>query len=106
MKQTLKARRLQHTAEGLAGSLRALGVGTQPSFWNSLFKVQCPTLLLVGQRDAKFSKIAQRMAQQMPQCWVRAFAGVGHVPHLECPDEYALEIRTFLAASQESEQST
>ncbi len=102
----LRRRRLGHQAEQLAQSLRVLGGGTQPSWWSVLHTVRCPTLLLVGQRDVKFMKIAEKMAQQMPQCWVRSFANVGHVPHLECPAQYADELRLFLNAPIDAEGPT
>lgn len=94
--QALRARRLANTAEGLAAALRCLGTGVQPDFWPSLWRVRVPTLLLTGAQDTRYTALAQEMAGQLPLVWRHAFAGVGHSPHLEAPDGWAQEVRTFL----------
>jgi 2-succinyl-6-hydroxy-2,4-cyclohexadiene-1-carboxylate synthase len=94
--EALRARRSGHTPEGLAGSLRALGLGAQPNFWPELHRLMVPTLLLTGARDAKFTNTAIQMAAELPLVWRRALAGVGHAPHLEAPAEYAAEVLSFL----------
>jgi 2-succinyl-6-hydroxy-2,4-cyclohexadiene-1-carboxylate synthase len=93
---SLRARRLEAGAEGLAGSLRGLGLGSQPNFWPHLPAMRLPTLLLTGAKDTKFTEVAVRMAAELPTAWRRTFHDVGHVPHLEAPEEYAAEVLTFL----------
>jgi 2-succinyl-6-hydroxy-2,4-cyclohexadiene-1-carboxylate synthase len=94
----LHRRRLSHRPEALAGSLRALSLGAQPSYWARLWTVRAPTLLLTGARDAKFTGIARAMAAEMPLVWGHVFDGAGHAPHLESPEEYAREVTSFLSA--------
>jgi 2-succinyl-6-hydroxy-2,4-cyclohexadiene-1-carboxylate synthase len=94
----LHQRRLSHRPEALAGSLRALSLGAQPSYWARLWTVRAPTLLLTGARDAKFTNIARAMAAEIPLVWGHVFDGAGHAPHLESPEEYAREVASFLAA--------
>jgi len=94
----LRERRLSHRPEALAGSLRALSLGAQPSYWARLWTVRAPTLLLTGERDAKFSDIARAMAAEMPLVWGHVFPGAGHAPHLESPEEWAKEVSSFLSA--------
>lgn len=92
----LQARRCANSAEGLAGALGCLGVGTQPDYWPVLWKFHHPTLLLTGAEDSKFTAIARRMAAELPMVWSHAFAGVGHAPHLEVPEDWAREVVGFL----------
>jgi 2-succinyl-6-hydroxy-2,4-cyclohexadiene-1-carboxylate synthase len=94
----LHARRLSHHPAALAGSLRALSLGAQPSYWARLWTVRAPTLLLTGGRDAKFTGIARAMAAEMPLVWGHVFPGAGHAPHLESPEEWAREVTSFLSA--------
>jgi 2-succinyl-6-hydroxy-2,4-cyclohexadiene-1-carboxylate synthase len=91
----LAHRRRSATAEGLAGALRCLGLGHQPNLWPQLPRLFVPTLLVSGAEDAKFTQLARQMAKELPMAWVRTFEGVGHAPHLECPDDYAAEVTAF-----------
>ncbi|HUM10929.1 MAG TPA: 2-succinyl-6-hydroxy-2,4-cyclohexadiene-1-carboxylate synthase [Myxococcaceae bacterium] len=94
----LRERRLSHRPEALAGSLRALSLGAQPSYWTRLWTVRAPTLLLSGGADPKFTGIARAMAAEMPLVWGHVFPGAGHAPHLESPEEWAREVTSFLSA--------
>jgi 2-succinyl-6-hydroxy-2,4-cyclohexadiene-1-carboxylate synthase len=98
VQEALRKRRLAADAEGLALSLRRLGLGSQPSYWASLPGVRVPTLLLSGARDVKFTGLAHRMAAELPVVWGHVFEGVGHAPHLEVPEAWAAEVCGFLAA--------
>lgn len=94
----LRARRTSATPAGLAGALRTLGLGVQPSYWASLPRLRVPTLLLTGQRDEKFTTLARKMARELPQAWHRILPGTWHAPHLEQPEEYAAEVTSFLSS--------
>ncbi|HTS79888.1 MAG TPA: 2-succinyl-6-hydroxy-2,4-cyclohexadiene-1-carboxylate synthase [Myxococcaceae bacterium] len=98
LRTRLHARRLSHRPDALAGSLRALSLGAQPSYWTRLWTVRAPTLLLTGERDAKFTGVARAMAAEIPLVWGHVFPGAGHAPHLESPEEYAREVTSFLSA--------
>ncbi|HZW90874.1 MAG TPA: 2-succinyl-6-hydroxy-2,4-cyclohexadiene-1-carboxylate synthase [Myxococcaceae bacterium] len=98
LREGLHERRLSHRPEALAGSLRALSLGAQPSYWARLWTVRAPTLLLSGGRDEKFTGIARAMAAEMPLVWGHVFPGAGHAPHLESPEEWAQEVSSFLSA--------
>jgi 2-succinyl-6-hydroxy-2,4-cyclohexadiene-1-carboxylate synthase len=52
-----------------------------------------PVTLVVGERDAKFSAIADQMAARIPDARVVVIAGAGHAAQLERPDEVAAAIR-------------
>ncbi len=98
LRASLRERRLSHRAEALAGSLRALSLGAQPSYWARLWTVRAPTLLLTGGRDGKFTGIARAMAAEIPLVWGHVFPGAGHAPHLESAAEYTREVTSFLSA--------
>lgn len=92
----LRARRVAHTAEGLAGALRALGQGAQPDLWPVLQGLRVPTLLIAGAQDEKYARLTRKMSVDLPLAWRVIFNDVGHAPHLECPERYAAEVRNFL----------
>lgn len=95
--QALRARRASHTPEGLAAALRMLGQGAQPDLWPTLAGLRVPTLLITGAQDDKYTRLARLMTAELPLAWRVSFRGVGHAPHLECPEAYAAELRSFLA---------
>jgi 2-succinyl-6-hydroxy-2,4-cyclohexadiene-1-carboxylate synthase len=89
--------RVQNRAEGLAGSLRGLGAGVQDSLWEGLGELQAPTLVIAGERDAKFAEIATRMAGQAPNAELVIVPNVGHAVHLEQPEIYAAHVARIVA---------
>jgi 2-succinyl-6-hydroxy-2,4-cyclohexadiene-1-carboxylate synthase len=86
---TLAARahedRLRNSPAALARALRGLGTGALPSLWERLGEVRVPVTLVVGERDARFRQIAQRMADALPAARVAVVPGAGHAVHLEAP---------------------
>lgn len=96
LQAALRARRRACTVEGLTGALACLGLGVQPDYWPVLHRQRLPTLLLTGALDMKFTRLARRMAAELPVAWWHTFPGCGHAPHLEVPREYAVEVLSFL----------
>ena len=82
---SLRRQRLANDPVGLANSLRGLGQGTQEPLHDRLGKVEAPTLLVVGEEDAKFRCLATEISSAMPTARVAIVAGAGHAPHLEQP---------------------
>jgi 2-succinyl-6-hydroxy-2,4-cyclohexadiene-1-carboxylate synthase len=91
-----RALRLSNRVEGLAGSLRGLGSGSQPSYWPRLRTLPMPVLLLAGAHDAKFTAIAQEMQARMPHAALRVVPDAGHAVHVERADQYAGLVESFL----------
>jgi 2-succinyl-6-hydroxy-2,4-cyclohexadiene-1-carboxylate synthase len=87
------ADRLRNTPDGLAAALRGLGTGVMPSLWDRLGELAMPVTLVVGERDAKFRAIAERMAPAIPDCRVEVVPGAGHAAQLEQPELVAAVIR-------------
>jgi pimeloyl-ACP methyl ester carboxylesterase len=81
--------RLRNTPAGLARALRGLGTGTLPPVWDRLGELGMPVALVVGERDAKFRRIAAEMALRLPRAVIEEVAGCGHAVHLEAPERVA-----------------
>nr|GMD80394.1 protein PHYLLO, chloroplastic isoform X1 [Ipomoea batatas] len=95
--------RLQHDNLGtLARVLSDSSIGRQPPLWEDLKHCKLPLLLIVGERDAKFKTIAQKMHDEInrnatldcpemieiPCC--------GHAAHLENPLRVISAISQFM----------
>jgi len=94
-----RAIRRSGSARGYAQSLRGLGTGRQPSYWDALGRLTMPVALVTGALDAKFTGIAERMQSRLPNAVHVAIDGAGHTPHLEQPDRFAMWLAQFLSAS-------
>ena len=58
--------RLANSPAGLARALRRLGTGVQEPLWDRLGELKMPVLAVTGQKDVKFSRIADEMAGKLP----------------------------------------
>ena len=93
-----RALRMRNDAASLAAALTALGTGSLPSLWDRLPGLATPTLLLVGELDAKFVDIAERMAASMPDATVVVVPDAGHTVHVERPAAWLEAVTGFLSA--------
>lgn len=89
VRREIRRERLSQNPIGLAGSLRGMGTGCQPSLWDALPHCQTPITLVVGALDEKFVAIAERMAARLPRGVRRIVDGCGHAVHVERPDIFA-----------------
>ena len=89
--------RLANTSRGLATALRRLGTGAQEPLWGRLGDLAMPVLAVAGQKDAKFARIAEEMADAIGvNAQVVAIAGAGHPAHLERPISFTRLLTAFL----------
>jgi 2-succinyl-6-hydroxy-2,4-cyclohexadiene-1-carboxylate synthase len=86
------ADRLRNTPEGLAAALRGLGTGVMAPLWDRLPQLAIPVTLVVGERDAKFRAVAERMAAALPDARLHVVEGAGHAAQLERPEAVAAAI--------------
>ncbi|MCY4465027.1 MAG: 2-succinyl-6-hydroxy-2,4-cyclohexadiene-1-carboxylate synthase [Chloroflexi bacterium] len=93
-----RKQRLRCHPAGLAGSLRGMGTGAQPSLWESLPRMQLPVLLIVGELDSKFRRINAAMRDSIPGARLEIINGAGHNTHLEKPGQFARLLAAHLAA--------
>lgn len=96
IQEEVHAQRLQNSAIGLANSLRGVGTGTQPALYDRLPTLDIPVLVLAGEHDTKFTTIARRMAQVLPQAQVHIVLGAGHTIHLEQAETFDRLVLDFI----------
>jgi 2-succinyl-6-hydroxy-2,4-cyclohexadiene-1-carboxylate synthase len=89
--------RLRNRAVGLANSLRGMGQGAQPSYWDRLDEIDVPVLLMAGALDRKFVGIAGQMGVRIAGAELSVVPDAGHIVHLERPGEFLEVVREFLA---------
>jgi 2-succinyl-6-hydroxy-2,4-cyclohexadiene-1-carboxylate synthase len=93
--------RRENTVEGLADSLRRTGTGSQRPLWGELARLTMPALLVVGERDEKFTALAHRLAGGWGgPAAVAVVPDAGHACHLERPDAFLDLVLPFLAEGQ------
>ncbi|MEL6341964.1 MAG: 2-succinyl-6-hydroxy-2,4-cyclohexadiene-1-carboxylate synthase [Myxococcota bacterium] len=91
------ARRRRSHPEGLANSLIGMGAGAMPPVWSALPSLSIPVLLLTGEADDKFTRIAVQMQERLPDATHRIVQGAGHCAHLEQPARASAHINRFLS---------
>ncbi len=94
--QKLVEIRKSSNPKGLVYSLRNLSVGNQPSYWDSLQKIDFPVLLITGSEDNKYNKIAKQMSQQIQCTYPINIPNSGHTTHLEKLDTFVGVVKNFL----------
>jgi 2-succinyl-6-hydroxy-2,4-cyclohexadiene-1-carboxylate synthase len=94
-RDALRQERLRNTPFGLANSLRGAGTGAQPPLHDALPTLTTPTLLLAGEHDEKFSRIAWQIAEHLPNAEARIVLDAGHTVHLEQPDLFDALVTEF-----------
>lgn len=84
--------------DGLASSLRHAGTGTMTPLWDRLAEIEIPALFVVGENDAKFRGLAEKLAERWGgPCRVAVIGGAGHACHLEQPAEFLAVAVPFLS---------
>lgn len=64
-----------------------------------------PTLIVWGERDQVLPSHQLDAARKLyPHAETHLFRGIGHMPQLECPDEFATLVSTFLAGASTTDQ--
>lgn len=95
LQRTIEAR-MENEPRELARSLRGFGTGTQPSLWEELPGLRVPALAVAGEEDARFVRIAGRMAEASGKLRAAAVPGAGHNAHAEAPGAYLGLLGEFL----------
>jgi 2-succinyl-6-hydroxy-2,4-cyclohexadiene-1-carboxylate synthase len=99
--------RLENTTTGLAFALRRLGTAAEPSLWPRLSELTMPVLLVAGERDEKFTRLAYQMSEVIgPNAEVAALGDAGHAAPFEQPSGFATILAMWLAASPPGGRAT
>jgi pimeloyl-ACP methyl ester carboxylesterase len=88
--------RLQNDPLGLANSLRGMGAGQQAPLWSLLPDLRMPTLLIAGDRDTRYRRLAERMSSLLPASSVAIIADAGHTVHLDQPAAFVSALQPAL----------
>lgn len=101
VKRRLRKERMSHQPMGLANSLRGMGTGSMPSWWDRLHEFHMPMHLITGELDHKFCQIARRMKEQNPRFQHTVIPSAGHTVHLEQPQAFAHLLKQFFTNHSE-----
>lgn len=97
IRKKLREQRLHNTVIGLANSLRGMGTGSQPSWWDELRELKVDTLLITGSLDEKFCRIAEQMQERLEYSqWVNV-EGCGHAIHVENSEKFGTIVNEYLS---------
>ena len=96
VQHAIRTERLEQRAIGLANSLRGMGTGEQPSYWEELHNYTKPVLLITGELDKKFEQKAHDMKKRFQCCENVIVPNVGHAIHVENPQTFATIIEEHL----------
>ena len=102
----MQANRLKNTSKGLANSLRQFGQGSAPNLWPEIGKLAMPSLLITGEKDTKYTNIAQRMQKILPNASHVNILNSSHTPHFEQIDSVVETIQNFLSRQQSKKNLT
>lgn len=92
--QTLLRKR--NTAFGLAFSLRTCGLAQMPNYTAPLSSLRLPLQLVVGERDARFVALSQRLSRVLTNASLHLVPDCGHNVPLEAPAALAALIQAHL----------
>lgn len=88
--------RLHNDPVGLANSLRGMGTGQQQSLWSRLPYVTQPVQLIVGELDARYRQIGERMQPLLPRADLTVVPDAGHTVHLDQPAQFVRLVESAL----------
>lgn len=69
----------------LAAVLRGIGTGAMAPLWDRLGELAMPCDVVVGERDAKFVALGERLAAALPDARLHVIPGAGHGIPREAP---------------------
>jgi len=86
IKERQREIRRAHSADGLARSLRALGLGQMPDYRGVLQRPSIPVELVAGALDDKFVALAHGLSRNNPRLSLELVPDAGHNVLLEAPN--------------------
>ena len=85
---------LRNHPPALAAALRGLGTGAMEPLWDRLGELAMPVTGVVGETDAKFRTLGERLAAALPAAELVVGAGAGHGLLREEPEALAAALIT------------
>jgi 2-succinyl-6-hydroxy-2,4-cyclohexadiene-1-carboxylate synthase len=96
VQQAVRTQRLANNLIGLSNSLLGMGTGAQPSFWGSLKRISNEVLLVTGEMDEKFCRIAEKMLKELKNGKWITIQNSGHANHVEEKEKFGTIVSEFL----------
>ncbi|MCQ6278476.1 2-succinyl-6-hydroxy-2,4-cyclohexadiene-1-carboxylate synthase [Bacillus sp. EB600] len=96
IKNAIRRQRLSQSPPGLANSLLGMGTGAQPSWWAKLPQLKNEVLLLTGEKDEKFCRIAEKMQKGLKNSTWMVIENSGHAIHVEELEKFGTIVSEFL----------
>ena len=93
--------RSENDPDELARALRGLSPGQQVSLWNRLGEINCPTLVLTGVLDDKYTAITKKAAARIETARRVVIPEAGHNVHAEHPSAFLDVLQQFLTDTAE-----
>ncbi|HDX9629765.1 TPA: 2-succinyl-6-hydroxy-2,4-cyclohexadiene-1-carboxylate synthase [Bacillus cereus] len=100
VQEAVRKERLANNPKGLANSLRGMGTGAQPSWWDELQNLKIPVLLMNGEHDKKFFRILKNIEKCVSGAKFVKIDGAGHAIHVEQPEKFDTIVKGFLKTMQ------
>lgn len=97
VQQEIRKERLQQCELGLANSLRGMGTGVMPALWDRLVELSMPVILITGELDIKFERIAREMTASLKKARHLTVNDTGHAIHVENPSKFATIIKETIS---------
>ena len=97
VREQIRSQRLRNDPVGLANSLRGMGTGAQPTWWDKLEDFDFETLLITGELDEKFCIIATDMLSRLRNPTHLTINGCGHAIHVEEREKFGTIVSEFLS---------
>ncbi|MBN2344124.1 MAG: alpha/beta fold hydrolase [Deltaproteobacteria bacterium] len=88
--------RLSHHPERISQCIAALGLGHSPDMTSLLDTITIPVLLITGELDATYTRIAAKIANHRSNIEHRIINDVGHNPILEAPQKSTEQVIAFI----------
>lgn len=99
--ERILARRRKNDPAALAKSLLGMSPGRAPALWDTLHRIGAPVLVLAGELDLRYKKIARDTAGRVPQAQLELVAQAGHNVHAENPAAFENLLRRFLVRQEQ-----
>ncbi len=96
IREKVRNGRMQQSEAGLAASLRFMGTGSQPSWWEQLHQFTRPVLLLAGEEDKKYVGINQKMDKLLQTSELICVKNTGHAIHVEEPEIFGKLVYEYI----------
>lgn len=92
----IRKQRLTNSPTGLSNSLLGMGTGSQPSWWESLDRINHEVLLVTGELDEKFCGIAKNMIKNLKNGKWIVVENSGHANHVEDSEKFGTIVSDFI----------